>query len=1058
MRIMMTSLFLIVSGLSLAQVPIITNVDLKQTYAGSKVVISGAGFSATSTDLDVWFDNVRGVITSSSDFSIEVTVPPSAKSGNIEVINKTSRLSARSSFKFYPYYNGEAFSGSKFGGAVTFTGGTNEIFDLCTCDFDLDDKPDLAATKQGTGPDIMMLRNTSTIGALSFAQTSLNLSAATFNTACGDLNGDGKPDLVASRGGATSNEVFVRLNTSNVGAISFSASASLLLDVSHVAFRLAIRDLNSDGKPEIIVSNAFQATGNVIYIFVNQSSNGTLSINPTPVKITVAEASSSYGLEAQDLDGDNLPEIIFNQFNNSDIFILRNTFSGSGISFAAAQKITLAGTLNHLVTADFNNDNKLDIAVTNSTVNNKVHVMLNTSASTISFGAARTFDTGDGPWGIDAVDIDGDKDVDLVIGNIDFGVGTPNTELTALINDGNFANVGFTTNTFNVGKKTRNVEVGDFDGDAKPDLAFTTVSGNSLDVLRNQICYIPQILNTQPVTVCSGQTVLLNGLPNPAAAYQWLESGGSIPSNTNSTLSITSAGSYTLTGTTEGGACVKTTGALNVTVDAGSVTQNPTILNTNAGVISVCVGATLQLETSDNDPGYAWTGPNGFSSSQKVNSIGSVTAAQGGVYTLQLSNGQCKSNIATVRVDVASLQSFVVNTNVPSNTVCQGGSVTLSTTSQAGFSYQWIKDGVDINLQTSASLVVTQDGTYKVRVTSPAPLSCSSETNPVPVAILTTPAAAFSAPAVGCTGQDVAFTNQSQTDTRGTATYSWNFGDGATSTIQSPTHNYNSAVNANVTLAVAYFGVSGCSANTSKPVNVVAPVNPTIIPSATSLCEGDEIALSIPATYTAIAWTGGATTAATTVTTAGTYSVAAKDANGCNTTAQVIITNKPVPEITITTDPNPPLVSPGQPIILQASGADTYAWLPIETLNNPSIPNPSATPQITTTYTVEGTLDGGCSSTASVTVEVNGDMQITNAFTPNGDGFNDFWVIPGVEIFGTCTLNLYDPFGSKIFEKVGYQNDWDGIFNGKKVPRGTYYFIISCPDKKPVTGHVLVAY
>src|SRR5690242_986009 len=134
MRIVIVALLILMSGVALAQTPVITGVDLQKTYAGSKIVISGSGFSATPADLDVWFDNVKGTITSSSDFSIEVTVPVYAKSGNIEVINKSSKLSAKSSFKFAPYYSGEGFDGSKFAGAVSFSGGaTNEVFDVCTC-------------------------------------------------------------------------------------------------------------------------------------------------------------------------------------------------------------------------------------------------------------------------------------------------------------------------------------------------------------------------------------------------------------------------------------------------------------------------------------------------------------------------------------------------------------------------------------------------------------------------------------------------------------------------------------------------------------------------------------------------------------------------------------------------------------------------------------------------------------------------------------------------------------------------------------------------------------
>ncbi|HEX8060537.1 MAG TPA: FG-GAP-like repeat-containing protein [Cyclobacteriaceae bacterium] len=1060
MRIVIVALLVMMSGVALAQIPVITNVDQDQTYPGSKLVISGSGFSSTPANLDVWFENVKGTITASSDFSIEVTVPIYSKSGNIEVLNKVSRRSTKSFFKFTPYFSGDNFDGSKFTGSVSFSGATNEVFDICTCDFDLDGKPDIAATKQGTASEIMMLRNTSTIGTLSFAQTGVAVGSPTFNAACGDLNGDGKPDLVASRGGATRNEVFVRVNTSTAGAISFSTSASLLLDVSHVAFRLSIRDLNQDGRPEIIVSNAFQATGNVLYVFLNESTGGTLSINPTPVKITVPEAASSYGLDVQDLDGDNLPEIIFNQFNNPDIFVLKNTFNGSGISFSPVIKLTLSGTLNHLITADFNNDNRLDIAVTNSTVNNKVHVLMNTTQNNvITFGPPMTFDSGDGPWGLDAVDIDGDKDVDIIVGNIDFNPASQNTELTALINNGSFPNVNFSATTFNVGKKTRNVEVGDFDGDAKPDIAFTTVSGNSADVLRSQICFVPQILNTPPIAICSGQTVILNGLPNPAATYQWLESGAPVPSNTSSTLSITTAGDYTLTATTEAGACVKTTQGFVVTTDAGSVTQNPTITGATGGVISVCIGSSLTLQSSDTDPGFSWTGPNGFNSSSKTNSIPNMSNAQAGIYTLQLSNGVCKSNVATVRVDVASLAAFNITSNVPSNTVCTGGSVTLSTGSQAGYTYQWIKDGSDINLQTGTSLVANAEGTYKVRVTSPAPLSCSSETSPVKVQILTTPVAAFNAPATACTGTEVTFTDQSTgIDSRGTATYAWTFGDASTAAVASPKHTYANAVNATVSLTVGYNGVSGCTGNASKPVNVVAATNPAITASATSLCKGDKVDLSIPATYTSIAWTGGATTAATQVSTAGTYTVTAKDPNGCNTTAQVVLAAKPVPTIVITPSVDPPSISPGLAIILSAAGADTYAWLPAETLSNSSIAAPTATPQVTTTYTVTGGLNGGCTATASITVQVDGSMKFTNVFTPNGDGFNDLWVIQGIETLGNCTITVFDSFGSQIFEQKGYQNNWDGTYNGKKVPRGTYYYIVNCPDKSPVTGHLLVAY
>jgi hypothetical protein len=150
-----------------AQTPVITDVTPISTYPGSKVVITGSGFNPTPANLDVWFDNVKGTITSSSDFAIEVTVPVGAKTGNVQVTNKTSGLSAKSDLKFGPFYSGESATignvASKFVAVPTVaTGGSNEFADVCTCDFNLDGKADLAASKSGpTTIDMTILQNTS---------------------------------------------------------------------------------------------------------------------------------------------------------------------------------------------------------------------------------------------------------------------------------------------------------------------------------------------------------------------------------------------------------------------------------------------------------------------------------------------------------------------------------------------------------------------------------------------------------------------------------------------------------------------------------------------------------------------------------------------------------------------------------------------------------------------------------------------------------------------------------------------------------------------------------
>ncbi|MEO5601053.1 MAG: gliding motility-associated C-terminal domain-containing protein, partial [Cyclobacteriaceae bacterium] len=75
------------------------------------------------------------------------------------------------------------------------------------------------------------------------------------------------------------------------------------------------------------------------------------------------------------------------------------------------------------------------------------------------------------------------------------------------------------------------------------------------------------------------------------------------------------------------------------------------------------------------------------------------------------------------------------------------------------------------------------------------------------------------------------------------------------------------------------------------------------------------------------------------------------------------------------------------------------------------------------------------------------------AFSPNGDGFNDLWNIRA-ELNADCSLSIFDGRGRRIFENKG--ENWDGTYQGKSVPDGTYYFVYGCPDQKPLTGSVLV--
>jgi len=75
------------------------------------------------------------------------------------------------------------------------------------------------------------------------------------------------------------------------------------------------------------------------------------------------------------------------------------------------------------------------------------------------------------------------------------------------------------------------------------------------------------------------------------------------------------------------------------------------------------------------------------------------------------------------------------------------------------------------------------------------------------------------------------------------------------------------------------------------------------------------------------------------------------------------------------------------------------------------------------------------------------DIVIFNAVSPNGDGTNDEFFISGIEDFPNSVLKIYNRWGNLVYQTIGYQNNWEGTFNGKReLPDGTYFYILELND------------
>jgi gliding motility-associated-like protein len=121
----------------------------------------------------------------------------------------------------------------------------------------------------------------------------------------------------------------------------------------------------------------------------------------------------------------------------------------------------------------------------------------------------------------------------------------------------------------------------------------------------------------------------------------------------------------------------------------------------------------------------------------------------------------------------------------------------------------------------------------------------------------------------------------------------------------------------------------------------------------------------------------------------------------------------------------------------------TYLWSPKIDINDVTVKNPVVTGDENITYTLQVTDSRGCVNYDKTNIIVSPELTIPNAFTPNGDGINDYWDITGLIAYANATVDIFNRYGVKLYHSVGYPTPWDGKYNGQQLPIGTYYYIIN---------------
>ncbi len=1036
------------------QIPEIKSLDKVKGPNGDIVSISGSNFGANSSQLVVFFGAAKGTIQSVSNQLIEVTIPAGTTYQFVSVTNTTTGLTGYSRPSFLLSYGGEnPFEETSLVGQTDFNAESG-LYDLCMCDLDGDGKVDIAAANDNANAISVFPNSSSGPGNVNFGKIPVLLNTRSIHIKCGDLNGDGKPDLVVSEGGDGS-RIFI-LQNGSTGAGNFIFSTQIITLTGRKTKRVEIADLDLDGKPELIVTDQ---GSNTVSILQNQSTLGSISFSATPILITISGAASTDALAVGDLNGDLIPEILVSQFltGTSNLYLIPNTSIPGALSFGTVVTRAVPGTIVNLRIGDLDGDNKADIAAT-QLLSSQVSIFLNQStSSTFNFAAPVNIVGGDRPWGIDFGDLDGDGKPDIVVGSI------TQKNLTILNNTSTVGSLSFTSITKATTFINRHVSIGDVDTDGKPDIAFTSIDDNNLGIVasrvsifRNKHCLIPEIRPAGPINICTGFPLRLNANSSRGVTYEWRRDGNVVATGTNPFLDVTLAGSYTVTALSEAGTCSEPSNVVVVNIGAGTVSGTATATNNGP----VCVGSTLQLTINalTGATGYRWTGPDGFTSTTQNPNIPNFTLAKAGKYTVEILSGTCVAREVSTVVEAIDAPNFTVAFTAPA-VFCQGNTKTLSVSPVvSGFTYQWFeKTSGLISNADDPTLVVSSGGEYYYQGSV---AGCSTiESSSVVISSVTPPVVDFTSPATSCSGQQVQFTDQSTAGTG--ATYLWTFGDGNSSTERNPTHVYATASPAfNVKLVVSYSGA--CPSELTKQIAITAAPTMTISNPANIFifCPGESLRLEVFGGFTNYAWSTGATTSFIDVTSAGTYSVEV-DESGCTLFDDQVVTLHPSPVVNILADPQQ--IIAGSTTQLQASGLVSYSWTPTESLSNPSIANPIATPLTSTIYKVVGPDANGCEGEGTIQISVQGEAVVTklkpeNFFSPNGDASNPFWVVGEIENYPQCSVAIYDDKGVRVFEATPYLNNWDGTFNGngKQLPDGVYYYIIRCAgeENNPRSGSI----
>ncbi|MEZ5359608.1 MAG: PKD domain-containing protein [Candidatus Zixiibacteriota bacterium] len=287
-----------------------------------------------------------------------------------------------------------------------------------------------------------------------------------------------------------------------------------------------------------------------------------------------------------------------------------------------------------------------------------------------------------------------------------------------------------------------------------------------------------------PLDICAGQSVSFTNLSTNAYAYQWHFGDGSSSSETNPSHTYSTAGRYTVTLMAANECGADTTMKSYYVV----VRSNP-IADFYTYSYTFCTGDSVAFNDDSQDATtWSWDFGDGATSTERY-PYHAYTSP--GTYTVSLTVTNACGDDTETKVNYLTINPTpIADFTTDGTQFCVNTPIEFDNQSSYGDTYLWNFGDGTTSTDPNPTHTYAAAGTYTISLTATNDCGDDTETKTEYLVILETPIADFSAkPRSICTGGEVAFADNSTH----ALTWIWDFGDGATSTVQNPTHTYTTA-------------------------------------------------------------------------------------------------------------------------------------------------------------------------------------------------------------------------------------------------------------------------